>query len=67
MSFQKHKFLYEELKNVYDEQKSVANIAESRGMKDEIQDLILKLIIKERLPLQKVESEHLNRLIECKR
>lgn len=34
--------------------------------KEELQIQILKYFIKERLPLQKLESEHFNRLIECK-
>ncbi|XP_031632092.1 uncharacterized protein LOC116346286 isoform X2 [Contarinia nasturtii] len=59
-----HTNLYEELKNVYDDQKMIETDGERKAKRDEIQDLILKFVIKERLPLQKVESKHLNRLIE---
>lgn len=66
--FQKHKTLYDDLKKVYEEQKlvEIENNVGSKSKKSEIQNLILKFVIKERLPLRNVESEHFNRLIECK-
>lgn len=61
-----HRSLYEEVKHYFEEQKLADTSNERKANNDRIQNLILKFVIKERLPLQKVESVHLNRLIECK-